>query len=159
MLTSNLFAAAEGKTGTPEKATACAAPRKWGSWSGQGGGEQGDGRDGTAVCAAVCRPSCRWAKARRQKIGKGGREKSRKRGQGAEERRQLKRRLVEAEERIEELVRRAAVQRELWGLEEEQEEQEQENERSRIGHGQVVGHACGVDGDLASGPHHGASDP
>ena len=44
-------------------------------------------------------------------------------------------------------------------MEEEQEEEEQENERSRIGHGRVVGHACGVDGALAGGLHLGAGGP
>ena len=82
----NGVAAAERRTGTPEKATAYAAPRKWGSRSGKGGGEQGAGRDGTAVCAAVCRPSCRWAKARRQKIETGERARGRKTRKGAEER-------------------------------------------------------------------------
>ena len=85
--------------GTPEKATARAAPRKWSSWS---GGRQG--RDGDAVCAEVCRPSCRWAKARRQKIENGGRKRRRKKGKGAEDRRQLRRRLEEVELRVEELV-------------------------------------------------------
>jgi len=59
--------------------------------------------DGTAVCAEVCRPSCRWAKARRQKIGAGERGGRRKKGQGADERRQLRRQLDEAEARVEEL--------------------------------------------------------
>jgi hypothetical protein len=86
------------KHGTPEKATACATPRKWSSWSGEV-----QGRDGTAVCAAVCRPSCRWAKARRQKLEKGDKVKGKKRGRGAEERRQLRRQLAVAEARIEEL--------------------------------------------------------
>jgi hypothetical protein len=44
---------------------------------------------------------------------------------------------------------------EWWGWKEEQEKEEQEkeeqeDERSRIGIGRVVGHACGVDGVLAS---------
>jgi hypothetical protein len=83
--------------GTPEKATArvAAAPRKWSSWS---GGRRG--RDGDAVCAEVCRPSCRWAKARRQKVEGGRTVRRRKKGQGAEERRQLRRRLEESELRV-----------------------------------------------------------
>jgi hypothetical protein len=85
--------------GTPEKATARAVPRKWSSWS----GIKGEGRDGAAVCAEVCRPSCRWAKARRQKIEIGEKVSRRKKGIGAEERRQLRRRLLEVETRVEEL--------------------------------------------------------
>ena len=102
MPTSYLFtnAAAKKKTGTPEKATASAVPRKWGSRSGGKGRRDGDG---TAVFAGVCRPSCRWAKARRQKIGAGERRGRRKKGQGADERRQLRRQLDEAEARVEEL--------------------------------------------------------
>ena len=78
--------------GTPEKATARAVPRKWSSRSGKG-----QGRDGAAVCAEVCRPSCRWAKARRQKIEIGAKVSRRKKGIGAEERRQLRRQLQRAE--------------------------------------------------------------
>jgi hypothetical protein len=79
--------------GTPEKApTASAVPRKWSSRSGKG-----QGRDGAAVCAEVCRPSCRWAKARRQKIEIGAKVSRRKKGIGAEERRQLRRQLQRAE--------------------------------------------------------------
>ena len=94
MLTSYLFTKAvpvHGKMpGTPEKATARAAPRKWSSRRGVG-----QGRDGDAVCAEVCRPSCRWAKARRQKTEDGGAVRRRKKGEGAEERRWLRRRLEE----------------------------------------------------------------
>ena len=96
----NFTCAAAGKEmpGTPEKATASAVPRKWSSRSGKG-----HGRDGVAVCAEVCRPSCRWAKARRQKIGNGERVSRRKKGKGAEERRQLRRQLRLSEARVEEL--------------------------------------------------------
>jgi hypothetical protein len=78
--------------GTPEKATARAVPRKWSNRSGKG-----QGRDGAAVCAEVCRPSCRWAKARRQKIEIGEKVSRRKKGIGADERRQLRRQLQRAE--------------------------------------------------------------
>ena len=73
-----------------------------------------EGRDGTAVCAAVCRPSCRWAKARRQKLEKGERVQGRNRGRGAEERRQLRRRLLEAETRVEELEGELEKRAETW---------------------------------------------
>ena len=143
--------------GTPEKATARAAPRKWSS---RRGGSQG--RDGDAVCAEVCRPSCRWAKARRQKVENGGWAQRRKKGQGAEDRRWLRRRLEKAEARVaalqEERRQLRRVMRRRDEQEKEEQECEQEYEMSRID-GRVVGHACGVDGALAGGLHLGAGGP
>ena len=138
-----------------------------------------DGIAGTPAMATAVpgKAHQRWREARAGKRAEGVGTPGRKRGRRAQLGRRLERQMARAAEedvraevalaaaaevaassaqawaqearaRAEGVVLREELRREEQ--EKEEQEDEQENERSRIGTGRVVGHACGVDGVLAS---------